>query len=231
MSKGKPIKCSACFHKNQYSAKFCEECGDELSDNEKKQNKIENKNYLSVLFIVALLSIIVVVYYNYKFFTHIEKKQQIGHQHKDSNVSSSKMPAGMPLINEDVLSEKKAKVESQPDNLEAVIDLANYLFDNMHFKEAINYYDMALSINANMPDIYVEIGVCNFNLHKLEPAEEFFKKALKLKPLHSKALFNLGVVHFNLNNREKAIQTWENLVKNIPDSPEAKQAEKFLSQQ
>ncbi|MCK5075215.1 MAG: tetratricopeptide repeat protein, partial [Calditrichia bacterium] len=228
MSKGKPIKCSACFHKNKYSAKFCEECGAELSDNEKKQNKIENKNYLSVLFIAVLLSIIVVVYYNYKFFIDIEKRQHTDHQHQDSNVSNGKMPAGMPLINEDVLSAKKAKVESHPDNLEAIIDLANYLFDYMHFKEAINYYDMALSIDANMPDIYVEIGVCNFNLQKLDLAADFFEKALKLKPLHSKAIFNLGVVHFNLNNREKAIQTWENLVKNIPDSPEAKQAEKFL---
>lgn len=224
------ITCNKCGHQNKAAAKFCEECGSPLQNIKSPQisSAKKNQNYLTVFFVVILLSVMVVFYYNYQLVNPGNSSEH-EHDHGQTEQSASSSVEKTPLMNMEMLAAKKALIEKTPDNIDVIVDLANYLFDHKQFSEALKYYQNALKLNNNLPDIHVEIGVCYFNLKDLKSAEDYFKKAVELNPNHTKALFNLGVVYFNLEEKDKAISTWKDLIQKAPDSDEAMQAKNFFN--
>ncbi|MCK5078278.1 MAG: tetratricopeptide repeat protein [Calditrichia bacterium] len=233
MSKKRLKICANCAHENKQVAKFCEECGASLKElktvgktGSNKKNAKTN-NYSLVFLGVIVIGIAIVFYYNYQLLKDVGVDK---HNHQQSESSSNLgSDIKIPAMNTNVLEAKKAKIKDEPDNIEAIIDLGNFLFDNMQFKEAIAYYQMVLVKNKNLPDIYVEIGVCYFNLNNMNLAEKYFRDALNIKSLHTKAMYNLGIVYYNLNDKDRAVSVWKELINKVPESMEAIQAKRFLN--
>lgn len=124
----------------------------------------------------------------------------------------------------------KDQIAQEPQNVQHYVDLGNLLFDAMRFSEAIPYYQKALELNPNQPDVVVDLGVCYFQLEEYNKAKELFQQALTLSPNHVTALYNIGIVDIRTGNVEGLIEAWTKLIEVAPNSPQAIRAKQILDE-
>ena len=119
------------------------------------------------------------------------------------------------LLNQ--ISASKKRLESEPDNFGLLVSLGNNYYDLQKPKESIKYYEMALKLNSNSPEIMVDCGAMYRQLGDFEKALVLFKKALKIAPGLPQASFNLGAVLFTEKNDPKAAkEIWQNFLSDNP---------------
>lgn len=110
----------------------------------------------------------------------------------------------------------------KPDNLEALIQLANDYFESGRHKEAIATYEKALKIDPRNPNVTVDMGISYRRIGKPEESIKAFNKALEIDPDHPMALFNLGLVYRDdLNKPREALKAWETFLEKAGDAPHA----------
>jgi Tfp pilus assembly protein PilF len=119
-------------------------------------------------------------------------------------------------------------LKANPDGFKENVDLANFLFDNQRYEDALIYYVRALRTDPNQPDVLVDAGVCYFNQKKLDEARGYFERALKIDNRHLNALYNMGIVSAQQGNMSQMIEYWERLIEIAPESAQAKSAKQML---
>jgi len=225
--------CPKCGAVVPESAKFCPECGAKIEATKKiapeakksgdATREISSHRAFRFIYFVALISIIIVAIYGYKYIVPPSAPAQ--DPHTRSTVAPEK-----PMMDQTVYNELKSKWEANPNGLKENIDLGNFLFDNQCFSEAISYYEKAVELNPGDADVIVDLGVCYFNMQELQKSKEYFQKALKINDKHPNALYNLGVVSAQLGNMDELIQYWEKLIEVAPESGSAQMAKQMLDQ-
>lgn len=106
----------------------------------------------------------------------------------------------------------------EPNNPKLPLELANYLYDQRHFDEAIPWYQKALGLDPGNIDARTDLGTAYFNLGKNDDAIREYRKSLEADPNHENTLFNLIVV--NLAGKHDAAAArpyWERLHKLDPN--------------
>jgi tetratricopeptide (TPR) repeat protein len=97
-------------------------------------------------------------------------------------------------------------VRKRPDDLDALLLLANGLHDSGAWPRAIEAYGRYLERNPGNPDARVDMGICLFELSRVDTARsqslarravEEMERAAKEHPAHQQAAFNLGIVLLN----------------------------------
>jgi tetratricopeptide (TPR) repeat protein len=73
-------------------------------------------------------------------------------------------------------------VHLNPADREANYRLARALAQNRRFEEAAEFFETALAIGPDIPDIYVDYGMVLHELGLREKALEHVRKALRLQP-------------------------------------------------
>lgn len=227
-------KCPNCGREVEERVKFCPECGTAQKSRKKehqpaasqsqpkaRSRKLSGQN---ILYLVALLSLIVVALYGYRFIKTGTKTDP------HSNLPAAGPATQSPMFDQEHFQHLQENLKANPDGFRENVDLANFLYDNQHFNEAINYYSKALEINPNQPDILVDTGVSYFNLKKFSDAKIYFEKALKIKEDHINALYNMGVVSAQLGEMPQMLEYWERLVAVAPESDQAKAAKQSMDQ-
>ncbi|MEN9449267.1 MAG: hypothetical protein RJA25_2557 [Bacteroidota bacterium] len=87
-----------------------------------------------------------------------------------------------------------------PRNFAGNVDMANMYILQKKYKDALPYYNTALSINGIDASIVNSRGMCYYYNEKFELAIKDFKQVIKLDPTNYKAYNNLGSATYNNQN-------------------------------
>lgn len=86
---------------------------------------------------------------------------------------------------------------AKPDNPQALVSLA-YLYSNsadrVQLLKSLDYFSLALHAGYNLPGLYNQMGLVNWQLKEYKKAESFWRLALKLDHRNSSALYYLEQV-------------------------------------
>jgi tetratricopeptide (TPR) repeat protein len=134
-----------------------------------------------------------------------------------------------PALDEGRVQALKTIITSDPQNEEALVQLANTYFDAEQWNDAIEWYERALKVNPNNPNTSTDLGVSYFYTNRPDHALAQFDHSLKLDPRHTKTMLNKGIVlAFGKEDLKAATEEWKKTVELAPDSPEGQQARKLL---
>jgi tetratricopeptide (TPR) repeat protein len=134
-----------------------------------------------------------------------------------------------PPLDEGRVQALKAVIDSDPKNASAHAQLGNVYFDAQRWADAINWYEKALQLNPNDPDISTDLGVSYYYTNRADDALAQFEKSLKINPNHTKTLLNKGIVlAFGKEDLGAAAEEWKKVVALAPDTPEGQAARRAL---
>jgi tetratricopeptide (TPR) repeat protein len=135
---------------------------------------------------------------------------------------------GIDLSSISKINELKSIVEKNPENIAAILNLANLRFDSGFFEDAAENYEQYLKLDPKNVDARIDMAVCYYNLQQFDKAEVEILAALKQSPNHQIGYLNLGVVYLAKQNVEKA-KEWLNKAVNLdPNSEIGKKAKSLL---
>lgn len=127
-----------------------------------------------------------------------------------------------------------AFVQANPDNAEAVLQLANMNFDIRNWSRAVELYERYVTLepeSPELPDVLSDLGICYRSQGQFQEALEAFDRAQVLSPDHWESLFNEVVVHaFDLGDFEAAEEGLERLRELSPDHPDVERLSEAVEQ-
>lgn len=149
-----------------------------------------------------------------------------------SSPDASRLPKGHPPITDaEIVQFFKDAASRNPSDPEPRLKLANFLYDQHHFDEAITWYQQALRLDPRNVDARTDMATCYFNLGKAREALDELRQALKVDPQHEATLFNLIVVNLNgTHDLRAARQAWQRLDQINPSYPNLDQLKESLDQ-
>lgn len=115
----------------------------------------------------------------------------------------------------------QTEIKNNPNDFEAMVELANINFDQRNFEDAINLYTKALDVRPDDVNVRTDLGTAMFYANRLDDGIVQFKKVLQVNPNHAPTLFNMGVAMLHgKSDPEAALQYWQKLVDTNPNYPQ-----------
>ena len=150
-------------------------------------------------------------------------KQQPGPTTKPATADMKDVQAKLQAIDE--------AIKTNPGQTELYVQAGNILFDQELNEQAITYYEQALEIGGENPDILTDVGICYRRLGQPEKAVEYFQKARSADPEHALSVLNLGIVLFHdLQDKKKALDAWREYLALDPQGQRADMIRKVVAQ-
>ena len=107
---------------------------------------------------------------------------------------------------------------SLPHDISAVFnDYANFLQRQGRFKDSIAFYDNALALDPQNPDILHNIGVAYYNLMDYPRAYSYISRSVQANPQHKYAYTVIGLIHEAQGDIEKAREAYQQAINVAPD--------------
>ncbi|HYG98455.1 MAG TPA: tetratricopeptide repeat protein [Terriglobales bacterium] len=123
-----------------------------------------------------------------------------------------------------------AQLKSNPNNPALLAQIGNVYYDTQQFKDAIEYYDRSLKADPKNPNVRTDMGTAFFYLGDADRAISEFEKTLTYDAKHGQTMFNLGMVKWQGKGDAKgAVETWERLLKEVPDYPDRANVEQLIA--
>jgi cytochrome c-type biogenesis protein CcmH/NrfG len=142
-------------------------------------------------------------------------------QQPDPNAQAALAQAAAPLIE---------AVNKDPKDFDSLVKLGNLYYDGQQYATAIQYYERALMIHPDNPDVRTDMGTAYWYTGNAEKALAAMEASLKYRPGHPQTLFNLGWVRWQGKQDPKgAIEAWQQLLKANPDYPQKQQVEQYIA--
>lgn len=121
-------------------------------------------------------------------------------------------------------------INKDPNDFDALVKLGNLFYDGQQFPVAIQYYERALNIHPENPDVRTDMGTAYFYNGNPDRAIAELQTSLKYRPGHAQALFNLGWVRWQGKQDPKgASAAWQQLLKENPNYPQRQQVEQYIA--
>ena len=121
-------------------------------------------------------------------------------------------------------------VNKDPHDYDSLVKLGNLFYDGQQFSGAIQYYERALVIHPENPDVRTDMGTAYFYTGNSDRAISELQKSWKYRPGHPQTLFNLGWVRWQGKQDPKgASDAWQQLLKDNPDYPQRQQVEQYIA--
>ncbi len=246
MSKIEKYKvCKNCGEENLLSLSYCSSCGARLdSDNleviekevssednsskktDKKVGKLYKTANVMIIAVVLLAGGFAILGFSGAFDGLPEVK--LGNFSGMTNSDNPHAGSDMNLINQ--INALEQKVAANPEDHKSILDLAHLLNDSNLNSKAIEKYNVYLEKHPGDADVWVDMGVCYYELKDSKNAIESMTKAIELVPDHQIAHFNLGIVNLSIGNRDKAVDWWNKAIKIDPNSNIGIKAKELLTQ-
>jgi cytochrome c-type biogenesis protein CcmH/NrfG len=139
----------------------------------------------------------------------------------DANAQAALAQAVAPLLE---------GVEKNPSDFDSLVKLGDLYYDGQQFPSAIQYYQRALAIHPDNPNVRTDMGTAYWYTGNAEKAVAAMETSLKYRPGHPQTLFNLGWVRWQGKQDPKgAIEAWEQLLKTNPHYPEKQKVEQYIA--
>jgi Tfp pilus assembly protein PilF len=151
----------------------------------------------------------------------------------DSNVAAGSAPQPSPEQQKEMLDRALAPLlatlQSNRDDFNTIVKVANLYYDGQQYPEAIKFYERALKIQPQNADVLTDFGTSFWYTGDADRAIAEFQAALKYQPGRASTLFNLGIVKWQGKSDPKgAVQAWEELLQKNPDYPEKQKLQEFI---
>jgi cytochrome c-type biogenesis protein CcmH/NrfG len=122
------------------------------------------------------------------------------------------------------------QLKSNPNDAALLAKIGNVYYDTQQYKEAVGYYERSLNSDPKNPNVRTDMGTAYFYMGDADRAISEFEKALTYDPKHGQTMFNLGMVKWQGKGDAKgAVQSWERLLKDVPDYPERANVEQLIA--
>jgi tetratricopeptide (TPR) repeat protein len=145
------------------------------------------------------------------------------------------MPAGAPppsapaALDEAEAARLKDRAAQQPRDAAPRIALGNLYFDAERYDEAVRWYQEAVALDPENPDLSTDLGVSYYYLNQPDRALAQFQRSLAIDPSHTKTMLNEGIVlAFGKQDLDAAARAWQRVVDLAPQSPEGQAAKRAL---
>jgi hypothetical protein len=136
--------------------------------------------------------------------------------------------AGPPAPIQRLLVDLRGRLQRNPNDLSALVNLANLYFDAGKFAQAIPYYKRALALDPGNPDTRTDYATAlHGNGDDLQALREL-QTILAKRPDFPEALFNEGVVANAIGRRTEAIAAFKRFLKVAPNDQRADDARTAL---
>jgi cytochrome c-type biogenesis protein CcmH/NrfG len=144
-----------------------------------------------------------------------------GQQQPSAEAQAALAQAAAPLLE---------AVNKDPNDYDSLVKLGNIYYDGQQFPNAIQYYERALKIHPENPDVRTDMGTAYWYTGNADKALAAMEVSLKYRPGHPQTLFNLGWVRWQGKADPKgAVEAWQQLLKANPDYPQKQQVEQYIS--
>ncbi len=121
-------------------------------------------------------------------------------------------------------------VNRNPADFDSLVKLGDLYYDGQQFPNAIQYYERALAIHPENPDVRTDLGTAYWYIGNADKALVEMETSLRYKPGHPQTLFNLGWVKWQGKADAKgAVAAWQKLLKVNPDYPQKQQVEQYIA--
>ena len=139
-------------------------------------------------------------------------------------------PAQQKEVLDHALAPILAGLQSNSQDFDATVKVANLYYDARQYPDAIKYYQLALKIQPQNADVRTDLGTSLWYTGDADAAIVEFQQALKFEPGRESTLFNLGVVRWQgKKDPNGAVQAWEELLQRNPNSAQKQQIEDFIA--
>ena len=124
---------------------------------------------------------------------------------------------GAPMVKR--INQLRRDLDQDPGNMAAAVDLADIYQRAGMWEQAAGFYEQALEIEAEHPQLLVNLGLCYRGAGRYEDALESFEQANRLDPQNWQSLFNKVVVAaLDLQRFEVALGTMT-VLEEMPSAP------------
>ncbi len=91
------------------------------------------------------------------------------------------------------------------------------------YTEAIKEFEKVVSINPDLTEAYISLGISYGKLNQYENAIKIFKKVIEKNDSNAEAHYNLGVAYYKTGDLKDAKQEWEKTLNINPNYPLVKE--------
>ncbi len=99
---------------------------------------------------------------------------------------------GGPMVAE--INALKERLTRDPKDLAALVRLANLHHDVGMWPQAVSYYERALEIEGDDPDLLTDLGICYRGMQRFDDALAKFERANAVDSKHWQSLYNIVIV-------------------------------------
>lgn len=149
-----------------------------------------------------------------------------------SDSSAAGLPPGHPPIGNPAMRQMLEQQAAQnPQDPQAELKVADYLYDQGQFEQAIPWYQKSLQLDPKNVNARTDMGTCYFNIGRPDEALREFRQSLAVNPRHEPTLYNVVVVNLEGKHDLKAAsRAWDELHRLNPSYPNLDQLKQKLDQ-
>jgi tetratricopeptide (TPR) repeat protein len=131
------------------------------------------------------------------------------------------MPEGHPPIDTAlVVKQLQQAAEQNPKDPDIPLKLANFLYDQRQYQQAIEWYQKSLAIDPKNINARTDMGTAYFYIGQTARALKEYSKSLAVDPSHKPTLLNVIVVNLEGTHDIAAAQrAWDRLHNLDPTNP------------
>jgi tetratricopeptide (TPR) repeat protein len=135
-----------------------------------------------------------------------------------------------PMVAE--INQLKQMIQSDPQNVVAFVRLGDLHYDVQMWDQAAGYYEKAVELKPDDPDVMTDLGVCYRGMGQLEKALGMFVRANDSNPDHHQSLFNVVIVAgFDLKQWDRADEALRALEAINPKPPRTDELREALARE
>ncbi|HEY5594191.1 MAG TPA: tetratricopeptide repeat protein [Nitrospiria bacterium] len=129
----------------------------------------------------------------------------------------------------ETIQANKKKLETEPNNVQALVSLGDANFMIQRFEKSQEYYEQALKTDPKNINARLSLSNCYIFMQKPEEAVKQLDQLLAIQKDYPEALFNKGLILLQ-SKRDPvgAKQTWTQLIGRHPDHPLAQEVKTEL---
>lgn len=135
--------------------------------------------------------------------------------------STAGLPPGHPPIDAAATIRQLEDLANQnPQDPQAAVQVANTLYDQHEYAQAIEWYQKALALDPKNVNARTDMGTSYFLLDRPQDALKEYRKSLETDPNHEPTMFNIIVVDLEgIHDLQAARKAWEKLNARNPTYP------------
>lgn len=122
-------------------------------------------------------------------------------------------------------------VEKNPNDANAVRQLADLNFNISNWQRAQELYNHYLELKPNDPDVMTDLGITYRETQQFDKALDLFRRSKKVAPDHWQSLYNEVVVLMDLKKNDEANQVMAELQKMQPGNPDVAKLAEVVARQ